>query len=285
MFGAIVMSPDAGPAATAGSVTLPGGTVKNLQPVGLGGMLMTSDSPATAAALDSAYPGGSYVLRFTQTGKPQQVITMAVPASNPPVPKVANYEAAQAVNAGLDFTLQWNPFTGAAGFDSISLVVSGTNLFVPGVVFQAPDLCVPRPLAATATSIVIPANTFKSNQTYTATLTFNRVGYMSTNSIADMAGFGGSTRTTEFTIKTGTSGGGTAEAARFVGYRILPNGNPEFTLTGTAGRSYTLQRTGNLGSPNWSGAGGVTMDAAGRAVFEDTAPGKVPPLFYRAMSN
>ena len=285
MFGAVVLGPEAGPAATAGSVTLPGGTKKDLQPAGLGNFLMVTESPATEAALEAAYPAGNYVLRFTLTGQAERAVTMSFPASNPPVPKNTNFDAAQAVNAGQDFTLQWNSFTGAAGLDAIGLVVTGTNNFMPAIVFRAPDLCVPRPLAPTATSIVIPANTFKSNQTYTASLSFSRVGYFSTNSVPEMAGYSAVSRTTQFTIKTGTGGGGPATAARFTAYRLLPNGNPELTLTGTAGHSYTILRTANLLPANWVTASVVMMDAAGRAVFEDVTSGKVLPLFYRALAN
>lgn len=285
LFGAMVIGPDAGPAAVSGAVTLPGGEVRPLDPAGFGGMLMAGGFPATEAALDASYPGGTYVLRFTQTGQAERVLNLPVPAANPPVPKVANYAAAQTIKAAADFTLEWNAFTGASGMDWINLVITGTNLlFATEVVFQAPDLCVPRLLPATATSVVIPANTFRDNRTYNAVLTYNRAGYMDTNAIAKMAGFSGVARSTEFTLRTGT--GGTAPAAaRFIAYRLLPNGNPELTLSGTAGHGYTVLRAPNLSGAAWGVAGVVTLNAAGQGVFEDVAPNKVLPFFYQALSN
>lgn len=197
---------------------------------------------------------------------------------------MANYSEAQAVNPQQDFTLRWNAFTGAGAQDSISLVVSSTNLPGNTVVFEAPDFCVPRELPVTATSIVIPANTLQPNQTYQATLTFVRLGYFSTNTVPDMAGTAYLVHSTDFTIRTGT-GTVTGAPARFTGYRRLLNGNPELTFTGTPAHPYTLQRATSLTTRDWVNVSTVTTDAAGRGVFEDTQPGKEPPLFYRALTQ
>ena len=97
-----------------------------------------------------------------------------------------------------------------------------------------------------------------------------------------MAGYGALMRETEFTIKTGT--GGTGTAARFTAFRLLPNGNPELKLTGAASTIYTIQRSGSLATPNWTTVGAATTDAAGKATFQDTQSGKTFPLFYRAVS-
>jgi hypothetical protein len=280
-FGVFVRGPQAGPAAVSGSVTLPGGVVKTLD--ALFGFLSFTSSTATEAALNTDYPTGSYTLRFTQTGQPERIIPMTMPAASVvPVPKVANYAAAQAVNAAQAFTLQWNAFTDATASDYISLTITdGTG----GFLFQAPDLCVPRELPVTATSIVIPANTLPANKTLSATLGFGRTTYSSTNAVPEMSGFGGLSRSVDFTIKTVT-GGASADPARFTDFRLLPNGNPQMNLTGTAGRTYTIKRTGSLSaSASWITAGTVVMDGTGKASFEDTQAGKVFPLFYRAVTN
>jgi hypothetical protein len=278
-FGAFVRGPQAGPAATAGSLTLPDASSRPLQEIF--GFLSFSDTPASEAALDAAYPAGSYTLRFTQTGQPERVVAMTMPALVVPVPKVANFAAAQAINAAQDFSLSWNVFTGAGASDYLSLTITDG---VGNILFQAPDPCVPRPLPASATSIVIPANTLPANQTLTGSLSFGRAFYSNTNAVPEMAGFGGMSRHTEFTLKTG-AGGGPADPARFTGFRLLPNGNPQMDLTGSASRTYTIQRAGSLLPPNWNPAGDVTMDGTGKAGFEDTQAGKVLPLFYRAVAN
>ena len=280
LFGSIVQSPSGGPPVTAGSVTLPDNTGHDLE--GLGGTFFFSTNPPTQAALDSAYPAGSYTLRFTQTGQPERVIAMTIPALGPPVPKIANFSAAQAVDATQDFTLNWGPFTGAGANDFIDLVVSDD---LGGVAFQAPDLCVPRNLLVTATSITIPASTLKTNQTYMATLSFGHVFYFSTNAVPQMAGSGSILRSTRFTIDTGSGGPGLPDPANLTGTRLLPNGDPEMDLTGTPTRSYSIERTGSLSTPNWTPVGSVGMDATGKGIFQDTQPNKTFPLFYRAVAN
>ncbi|MBL9135706.1 MAG: Ig-like domain-containing protein [Verrucomicrobiales bacterium] len=281
VFGSFITAPQDGPAITSASATLPNGTRQNHEMIPFVGLYMLSGAYATEAALDAAYPGGGYTLRFQQSGQTERAFPMTVPATWPPVPKILNFAAAQAVNAAQAFTLQWTPFTGGAvPNDFLSLIISsGTN-----IVFTAPDPCVPRELPVTATSVVLPVGTLASNATYTATLTYARQFYASTNTVPNMAGFGVISRSTEFPIKTTGPLSG-VDPARFVGYRLLPNGNPELTFTGTAGRTYTIERAGNLVSPVWRSVGTATPTAAGPAVFEDTQAGTTRPIFYRAVTN
>lgn len=281
LFGATVRAPDAGPTVTAASYTGPGKAPVALE--GIFGTWFASDEFATEAALDAAHPAGAYVLKFTQTGQAERSIPMNVPATKPPVPTIANFAETQSVNAAADFTLRWNPFTGgAAPNDGITLSITDGS----DEVFLAPDPCVPRDLAVTATSIVVPANTLAKDKTYEVTLSFGRNYYFSTNTVSQMTGFGTIARMTQFTLKTGTGGGGgTSDPARFIAFRVLPNGNPELTLQGTATKSYTVQRTSNLLNPTWTAAGTVTMSAAGTVVFEDAQTAGARPLFYRAVAN
>lgn len=281
LLGSFITAPAAGPTITSASLTLPNGTKQNHETVPFVGFYMLSGAYSTEAALEAAYPGGSYTLRFQQSGQTERSFPMAVPATWPPVPKILNFTEAQAVNASQAFTLQWNPFTGgAAPNDFMSLTInSGTN-----IVFNAPDFCVPRELAVTATSIVLPAGTLTSNTVYTASLNYARQFYVSTDAVPNMAGYGAISRSTEFTIKT-TGPLSNVTPARFVGYRLLPNGNPELNITGTAGRAYSIERAGNLGSPVWRSVGTVTPNGAGTAVFEDTQAGSARPIFYRAVAN
>jgi hypothetical protein len=275
-----VMGPQAGPAVTGGFLALPNGGNRPLQ--GFGTAYFFTESAATEAAIDTAYPAGNYALHFSQTGQPERVIAMNMPAANVPVPKIINFADAQAVNANLNFNLQWNPFTGAGANDHLSLVISDAQ---SGVVFEAPDLCVPRELPVTATSVILPAGTLQMDKTYHASLTFMRTFYFVTNAVPSMAGFGALSKSTEFTVKTGTGGGGGGAPARFTGYRLLPGGETEMDLTGTTAASYTIQRTSNLLLQGWQPVGVVIMDAAGKTTFRDTDGGKIMPLFYRAVTN
>lgn len=267
---------------TAASFTPPSGsaiTISNL--FGTGTFF---DLAPDETALNTAYPAGAYTIRFTRTPDPERVITMTMPPNAPPIPKILNFEAAQSINAGSDFTLQWNGFTGADADDFISLYIMETN---GPIVFQAPDLCVPRPLPVTATSIVIPANTLSSNRTYNAGILYGGIFYFSTNAVPQMAGSGAVYRNTRFTLSTGSSTGGTNNpptASTISDIRLLPNGNPQFTLSGTVAATYRIERTSNLTNPSWQSAGLVVITAAGNISFEDTQNPKTFPLFYRAVS-
>lgn len=281
-FSSLVSGPDAGPAVTAASVTVPSGSRTNL--VGFAGMWFLAATYDIETAMEAAYPAGNYTLAFQRTGEGERSFPISMPAlSVVPIPKIANFAETQTVNPAAEFTLRWNAFTGAnAQRDFLSLTISSPT----GLVFQAPDLCVPRELPVSATSIVIPAGTLQPGGTYQTTLTFSRLVYSSTNAVPEMSGFASVGRTTHFTMTTtGGGGGGTGDPARFVAYRILPNGNPEMTLTGTAGRAYTLQRSTSLLPGSWQPAQVVTMDGTGRATFEDAAQGATRPVFYRAIAN
>lgn len=197
-----------------------------------------------------------------------------------PVPKIINFTEAQDVNASADFTLIWNPFAGAGANDLLSVVVSDSG----GEVFRAPDPCVPLDLPVTATSVVIPGGTLASNRTYQAFLSFERFAYQSTNDVPEMSGFIGFFRSTQFTIDT--SPGGPATPARLTAIGLLPDGNPQMEVSGTPSKTYSIRRTSDLsGTPVWIPVGSVTVNAEGTAVFEDTFPGKVFPLFYQAVAT
>lgn len=279
VFSAIVASPSGGPVVTSGSVTRPGGVQNALTFFGSVGQYV--ESPATEEALNTAAPAGGYTLRFTPTGQAERVINMTMPAGAVPRPRVANHAAAQAVNAGADFTLRWDAFSGADADDRIFLQIADGD---GNTVFQAPDPCVPRDLPVNATSVVIPGGTLASNRVYEATLQFARAFYFSTNAVPEMSGLGTLTGATQFTIQTG-GGAGPGAPATFGNFRLTPGGNPAFELTGTAGRSYGIQRSGSVDAANWPEIATVTMSTSGVAAYEDTQPAKVFPLYYRAVAK
>jgi hypothetical protein len=279
IFSASIQSPPGGPAVTNGSLTLPGGTLQTL--ANQSGFFSLSGQYGTEAELETAYPEGSYTMSFNQTGQPQRVIPMVFPATPGIIPKIANYAEAQAINATNDFTLRWNSFSpqGAGAF--ITLIITDE---LGNLIFLAPNPCVPRALNPAATSIVIPAGYFHPEGSYLGQLVFGSVFYNSTTDVEQMAGYGAVQRSTSFSLKA-AGGTSTAVAAQFTGYRLLPNGHPEFNLSGTAGKSYAIHRAGSLTNPAWSMLTPVTMNVAGTAVFEDTDAALRFPAFYRAVGN
>jgi len=279
LFGVTLQSPPAGPAVTNGSITLPDATTKNL--TNQIGFLTLSGQFDTLAALEGAYPEGSYTVRFNQTGQPERVIPMTMPATPSAVPKIVNYADAQAIDASHDFTLQWNAFSPQGPGAFIRLIITDE---LGNLTFLAPNPCVPRTLDPAATSIVIPANYFRPEVNYNGQLQFGLNFYNSITDVPQMAGYGAVQRNTSFALKAAGAGGPVARA-NFTSYRVLPNGHPEFNFSGTAGKIYTIHRTASLTSPSWSVLSPVTMSASGTAVFEDTDAALSFPAFYRAVGN
>ncbi len=277
LFSTLVDAPEFGPAVTAASLTLPNGTQTNLNTFGFFQYFQAFDSQAE---LDAAFPAGTYTLRFTQTGQAERVIPMNVPAGRPPLPKITNFEATQTWDATQPFTLQWTPFVGATGNDQLFLLISDDS---GDVMFQAPDFCVPRELPLNATSIVIPANTLSANQTYTAQLYFTKSFYFSTNTVPDMSGFGAIENETSFLIET-SPGGGTVIPATLTTWEVLPSGALNLQVSGSAGKTYSFQRSTSLTAPNWQGIGTVTLNASGTGTFQDTPPAVGQTYFYRALT-
>jgi hypothetical protein len=280
--------PFGGAAVTNGSLTLPNGTTRNFTNAGVSfGVFGTFTNEA---ALEASFPPGAYTVRFTRAGLPQSTVPMNMPALPVSVPTLANWQEAQTVDAGGDFTFRWNLLTPQSPGAFVSFAISDE---IGNLIFVAPNGCIPRTIASTATSVTIPAGYLRPGLKYRGSLGFGYNFYNSTNDVPQMAGSGSVNRNTSFEFQTtgdGTgSGGGTlpppAAAARFTAFRLLPNGHPELTLTGTASHSYTIQRKGNILATIWTAAGTVTVNASGTVVFEDPASPLVFPVFYRALSN
>jgi hypothetical protein len=256
------------------------GGVSNSLPVA--GIAQIYEFHPTETALNTAVPAGDYVLRFTQSGQPEYVIPMLLPAEFPPMPKILNFPATQDIDPGLDFTLQWNGIPNAGTNDHISMFIGDGK---GAVLYYAPDACIPRPLPASATSMVIPAGTLKTNGTYNVELLFGRLFYHSTNAVPLMAGFGDLNRRIHLTIKTGARGTVPPMAPTLSDAKILPNGHSQFTVSGTAGATYGIERASQPLPPNWSEISTVTLSPGSSAVFEDMESSLVFPLYYQAVAK
>lgn len=283
VLGAMVQGSSLGPAPTAGSLTSPAGTSTPLSLIA--GLYLLNQQPFdTEAELEAAAPAGDYRLRFTLGSQPETGATLTLPAASPPVPRIANLAAGQNIRWDADFTLSWNPLTGVGPNDSIAVTLVDAQ---GRVVFSAPDPCVPRELAPTATSVVIPAKTLATNSVVSGSLVFSRNFFFSTNAVPKMFGLGNIVRSTQFNLKTQGGGGANPPvAARLTNPRLLPNGNPAFDLTGTAGARYGVQRTSQPGvGATWTTVVTVTLDASGRGSAEDADAARSFPAYYRAVAE
>ncbi len=279
IFNATIGSPPGGPAVTNGSLTLPSSAVQTL--TNQFGFFNISRQFQSETALNGEYPSGQYTIRFNQTGQAERVIGMEMPATTPTIPRIVNFDGAQSIDPAQEFTLQWDAFSPVPAGAFIQLTITDE---IGNLIFIAPNLCIPRPLEPTDTSIVIPTNYFRAGVAYLGHLTFGFTFYSSNMEVPQMAGYGVIQRSTAFPLKAKSEGTVIPPArANFTTFRRLSNGHPEFNLSGTAGKNYRIERTSNLSTRIWASLGTLTMSAGGTAVFEDT--NATLPAFYRAVGE
>lgn len=213
------------------------------------GQFFFSEEAQTAAGLDAAFPAGNYTLNATGAGS----ATVALGGvAQVPVPKVNNLVELGNMNPANAFTLTFAPFTGAGASDGISISITregGSN------VFSAPDFCKNILLPNTATSVVIPANTFQAGGKYVGSITFSK-SVFNTNSIAGTTVTGGVSASTEFgfTAPSGTTG----TQPRWTSIRRNANGTISFFLTAEAGANLLIEGSDLSGAWLQAGAGLAT---------------------------
>jgi len=223
-------------------------------------------------AMDAEFPSGNYVATIRRTDNTTQTLTVAI-GQEPPAPHLANWNEANTLNAGADFALRWDAFTGAVQNDSILLNMhdqAGQN-------FTAPDPCVPRELANTASSIVIPRNTFALTGEIDGSLTFSKGGAQDT-SISDLSGSAGYSKTTEFKLRSQPV---TGTALRFNQPVLVGSGPIQIGVTGTASSRHRVEVSTDLKA--WNTLSTLTLSASGTG--EVMLPRSGPHTFLRARST
>jgi len=245
---ALVSSPATNPV-TAATLRMPNSTIKTLTP--LFGRHFLTEEFATQSALDTAYPAGAYQMSLTRPTPPSPtLVPMTMPAASgyPPIPQLANYVAAQSINATQAFTLQWSAFTGVVSQDQISLTIQDAQ---DQTILSAPDLCIPLPLPNTATSFVLPAGLLQANSTYSGQLVFSKPFYYSTNNPAAFATAGTLMRSTTFLLKTLGSTANQRPVFNPASLR-LSGGKFQFTLTNlVVGQTYVVEYSTTLLANSW----------------------------------
>lgn len=257
-FGAF-FTPGTGVTVASSSVQLPDGTVRPLSAVL--GQYFTSGSAVSAAALNTAFPAGTYTGTVTVGGQTGNLaLTMA---GAPPVPKCANFAAAQAIDPKSAFTLQWNPFTGAAANDRVEVIITDDQ---GRTLLQAPNECANPPvtLANSATSIQLAANLLAEGKTYHVELRFQKIGATASSAAPAYEGTSGYGHVTKFTLKTT---GGVPDTVTITGYRMAADGRFELDVQAGAGKTVFLEAWVNFST--WEQVNGAVTGANGQATLKD----------------
>jgi hypothetical protein len=257
------------------NVSLPVGPSKAL-PWGSSGLeLQVWDSFTNQASIDAAYPPGNYTFGLfgLHDGLLFPVLSMP-PAAYPNPPHVSNFAAAQAINPLAPFTLQWDAIPGAATNDCIWVVVTdnGGN---PVFSTQRPSLDPAAALPGTATSVVIPTNTFQTGHAYSGSITYFRTTSVNMSAYQNVPGVTLVAAATALPLAMNSG----SPRPRLDQAGWLSGTQFHFQLSGTANQNYTVQVTTNLASTNWSTLLTTNLSASPVFIQDNQATNK--QRFYR----
>lgn len=234
---------------TQANVTLPTSSVKALPPGSSGLELQTQESFPNQASIDAAYPPGNYTFGLdTVHDGPRFPVLSNPPAAYPNPPHVSNFAAAQSINPLSPFTLQWDPISGATTNDSLWVFVTETG---GNVVFSTPKPSTDRlaALSGTATSVVIPTNTFQPGHAYWGWITYFRTTSVNLTAYPGAAGATVVAAATTFPLALPSASLPVLSQPTRISATQFG-----FLLSGATGQNYTLLFATNVSRPlsNWT---------------------------------
>lgn len=262
--------------AVSATLTTPGGSISNMtqNPIEPDQFFLY-DEDTNQAEFDAAFGTGNYT--FNLSGSSNQQVTVNLPGSwvQPNSPHINNYIAAQAVDSTQPFTLGWDAFSSGTAKDYIYVSI--------GSEFGSSPVS-SNSLAGTATSVVIPANTFQPNTTYNGTIGFlhidaatNDSGYVTVAYIESDTQFSLTTQATNTT--TGPPTPPTFANPSWSAQMI------SFTVNTSPNQNVTIQfNTNGLSTNGWQTLE-TTSSASGAIQVSDSRGPGVHSVFYRAVSG
>lgn len=239
------------------------------------GMFFWSEGFDSIAALDTAYPQGTYSCDLVREsgGTTSVVMQMPEPVEYPSIPKLANWAQARNIDSARDFKMEFNSLGNPMPADSIAIEIYDN---FGRYVVVAPNLCLPIPLPNDATSFLIPANTLAPETEYTLRISFVRAFYASTTDPAQFFSSGTLQQQTVTTIRT-TATVLEPQIAN-AGFR---GGIFSFDVINlTPGVVYRVQANDSLLPEGWSNVG--TLNSGTQMPIVDVTSGSITGRrFYR----
>ncbi len=154
----------------------------------------------TQLELDAAYANGAY--RFAISTVHDGTPTVSLVLSNnlyPAAPRVANWPAAQAIDAARDFLLAWDPFPGGTTNDTILVEIADER---GGDIFGSPDFLDPAHLDGTRTNLLIPGGVLIPGASQRARVMFVRPAQVERNAYPGVPGVAAYFAQTDFGLST-----------------------------------------------------------------------------------
>lgn len=256
--------------ATNVTLAVPGGPTLNMMLSALPGHLTLPDCSYTGlTAYEAAYPYGNYQFTIQATTSNQQV-TVNFPSgvTQPPAPHIANYAAAQTIDAAQPFTLAWDPLVNGTTADCIYAEIYGG-------VFSTPGPGGTGALNGTATGVSIPAGTLQPNQSYSGCVTFYHLQLLTNGASHVSLAYRAST--TEFSLHTGS---GQVTAPVLTNPACALGGTLSFEIACSPGQMLVVETSTNLLPQSWQPLC-TTNTTTSRARIVDSRPATNQRLFYR----
>lgn len=175
------------------------------------GYVWSADGDIGIPAFNTQFPNGDYQFRFMTMHDGMKTPTVTLTGDNyPSPPQLANFTAAQNIDATKDFTLRWFPFDQGRTLDyirlKISLTESSPTSHVETTVFETGLPGAAGALNGLATSAVLPAGTFQPGKNYHGQIWFARVTDYDATSYPGAMGYAGYGQTLWFSMRaTNTS--------------------------------------------------------------------------------
>lgn len=254
----------------AGSLRLPSGETFRLE-YSQGDALEIESEVNSKAEQEAIAPPGAYQLTLETVHQGTKTVNLTVPADTyPSIPELLNLAAAQAFDPALPLTLSWKPMAGGTVNDFIGMWVDPEN--GGQTVYETPEFQSGQGLNGTATSVTIPAGTFRAGRTYDVELEFARPTTRDTTTLP------GSTLVVAFTRITHAqiTAAGTVAPPQ-VQLSPTPDNRWLIRVTGDPGINYVLEATNHLGT-GWNSL--VNFQIFGDA-FEWTDGFQSTQRFYR----
>lgn len=220
-------------------------------------------------SFNTTFPSGDYVFNVVAAAS-NQMVTVNLPANfvQPNAPHIANFSAAQAVDAAQPFQLSWDAFQNGNAADYISVSV--------GNVFKTPDPGTPGALSGVATSVLIPAGTLQASSNYDVTIGFYRTSGTSSAGYTTSAYLA---TTTDFALAT-SSGGVTGPLVFANPVRV---GDVfTFDIASDIGQGFTVEWSATMATNQWQVLL-ATNSMTGLVRVTHAATNRY--LFYRARKN
>jgi len=250
----------------------PGGVQREMAP-----SLFYFDGFSSQSALDSSFGNGTYSFQITTVDSDVFFAQLSLSGAYPTVPRLSNFAAAQAINAGKDFTLLWDPFAGGTANDFILVSIEDDDAIT---VFATPDYGNAGALTGQDTSVVIPAGTLAPGTNYYCYLTFYKFVALDTSSIPGAFGYAAYVRETSGPLKTASSGA--PLNVSLAAFNRQPDGSFQLQITGTAGAMFTVEATSDFNT--WASVV-TTNPPSGSFSFTDADAAGMTQRFYRAKVN